>query len=168
MRSQKRPPCWSCTVCRFWTFSCAKSCLLLWSMLQLPITLLGAPNRQRPTSQKRLQRVVTSMSSPTWAFEIRCAALCLQLAMLCTNVSASNKRRPLLLRLAEREIPSRLSQLFSDIVGKLHLDPLLDGSWGEVVERLVVCAGQGIIRFSLLAGMSKIKTIIPTCFPRTC
>jgi hypothetical protein len=122
--------------------------------------------QHRANNQKRITRVRKFLEAEDTRFQLALACLCLRLTSLATSITGQKNRRgdrdsavdaqagvrvPLMVRLARGDVSERTARELTSILQALRHDATLTPRLGEVVTRLLMTAGQVILRFSQYA-----------------
>ncbi|CAE7261612.1 unnamed protein product [Symbiodinium microadriaticum] len=136
-------------VTRFFLFGPCVNLLLTLKLLGLPLSLFQLSfTRPQLQNGKRLQKFQAFMRAPETDHRLRKAALCLQLTLHATALTAQKVQTtecPLLVRLGKREVQEKTSLHFQRLVRLLPTDPVLDIV--DVLQSLLLTECHLIIRF---------------------
>jgi hypothetical protein len=123
--------------------------------------------QHRANNQKRITRVRKYLEAEDTRFQLGLARLCLRLTSLAKSITGQKNRRgdrdsavdaqagvrvPLMVRLARGDVSERTARGLTSIRQALRHDATLTPRLGEVVTRLLMTAGQVILRFSQYEG----------------
>jgi hypothetical protein len=162
-RSEERP-----VITRFWLFEGCVQTLFRWKLMDLPAAdvLQTGVQQHRANNQKRITRVRKYLEAEDTRCQLALACLCLRLTSLATSITGQKNRRgdrdsavdaqagvrvPLMVRLARGDVSERTARELTSILQALRHDATLTPRLGEVVTRLLMTAGQVILRFSQYA-----------------
>ena len=123
--------------------------------------------QHRANNQKRITWVRKYLEAEDTRFQLALPCLCLRLTSLATSITGQKNRRgdrdsavdaqagvrvPLMVRLARGDVSERTARELTSILQALRHDATVAPRLGEVVTRLLMTAGQVILRFSQYEG----------------